>query len=64
MFYVNPTLSLLGYRIYRASKGNDGNAIEIIILTKDRLTDGNMVSYIELDDNIYYGKRRNKNDKE
>jgi hypothetical protein len=56
-FYANPTLSLLGYRIYKIDKENNGSIVEITILTKNKLSNGDMVSYIVLDDNIYYGKK-------
>jgi len=57
LFYANPSLALLGFHIYRAD-GNfkNGNREGIILICRERLVTGQKVSYIKLDDRIYYAK--------
>ena len=57
LFYANPSLALLGFRIYRAN-GNFKNASRegIILVSRERLVEMQKVSYIKLDDRIYYVK--------
>ena len=57
LFYANPSLALLGFHIYRAD-GNfkNGDRKGIILISKGRLSQGEKVSYIKLDDRIYYAK--------
>jgi hypothetical protein len=55
LFYANPSLALLGFRIYRAN-GNfkHENREGIILICRARLTEKQKVSYLKLDDRIYY----------
>lgn len=55
LFYANPSLALLGFRIYRAN-GNfkTGDRENIILICRERLSEGQMVCYIKLDNRIYY----------
>ena len=55
LFYANPSLALLGFRIYRAN-GNfkNGDREGIILISRNKLMAGKKVSYIKLDDRIYY----------
>ena len=57
LFYANPSLALLGFHIYRAD-GNfkNGNRDGIILICRENLGEGQRVSYIKLDDRIYYVK--------
>lgn len=57
LFYANPSLSLLGFHIYQAD-GNfkTGSRENIVLVCRGRLTAGQKVSYIKLDDRIYYVK--------
>lgn len=56
LFYANPSLALLGFRIYRASGNfkNNENRSGIILISRSKLSEGKKVSYIRLDDRIYY----------
>ena len=57
LFYANPSLALLGFHIYKADglfKGDDTRE-NIIIITRSKLTKNERVSYIKLDERIYYG---------
>ncbi len=59
LFYANPTLALLKFRIYKI-KGNfvNGETREnIILITREVLNKGNKVKYIKLDQRIYYAKK-------
>lgn len=56
LFYANPSLALLGFHIYRAN-GNFKNNEQregIILICRGKLAEGKRVSYIKLDNRIYY----------
>ena len=57
LFYANPSLALLGFHIYRAD-GNfkTGDRSGIILVSRGRIEVGQKVSYIKLDERIYYVK--------
>jgi hypothetical protein len=57
LFYANPSLALLGFYIYRANGHfKNGEREGIILICRGRLTEKQRVSYIKLDDRIYYVK--------
>lgn len=55
LFYQNPSLALLGFQIYRAN-GNFkiGVRENIILISKCKIVENQKLSYIKLDDRIYY----------
>lgn len=57
LFYANPSLALLGFRIYRVD-GNfkTGDRHGIIVICRSRLNVDQKVSYIKLDEKIYFVK--------
>lgn len=57
LFYANPSLALIGFHIYRAD-GNfkNGNKEGIILICRDKLKENQKVSYIKLDEKIYFVK--------
>ncbi len=57
LFYANPTLALLGFKIYKI-EGNfeDGIRENIILISKDNLEKNIRCDYIKLDERIYYVK--------
>lgn len=60
LFYANPTLAILQFRIYKIS-GNfvkDGIRNNIILITRDKLQKDDLVIYIKLDNRIYYAKKQ------
>jgi len=58
LFYTNPSLSLIGFRIYRANGHfKDGERERIILICRGQLAEKQKVSYIRMDDRIYYVKR-------
>ncbi len=59
LFYANPSLALLGFRIYRANGSFKTGAREgLILISRERLSDKQQVAYIKLDDRIYYVQGR------
>jgi len=58
LFYANPSLALLGFHIYRAN-GNfkNGGRDGITLISRGRLCENQKVSYIKLDERIYYVRR-------
>lgn len=53
LFYANPTLSLLGFKIFSAKI--DGK--EIILISDERLEAGDSINYLPLDHTIYFAKK-------
>jgi len=57
LFYANPSLALLGFHIYRADGHFKHRHREgIILICRGRLSEGERVTYIKLDERIYYAK--------
>lgn len=58
LFYANPTLALLGFKIFKISGKFEGNEVRngIILITKNNLRKGDRCDYIKLDNRIYYAK--------
>ncbi|UOQ43393.1 hypothetical protein MUN89_15905 [Halobacillus salinarum] len=64
LFYANPSLALLGYRIYKVDgifyRGGESNTREdLVIISREKLKRGMKVSYKEINDNIYYVRVEN-----
>ena len=60
LYYGNPSLVLLGYRLYKVEVGGVGKTTSKILITRDTLTDGKFIEWIEIDDNTWFAKE-NKN---
>jgi hypothetical protein len=57
LFYANPSLALMGFHIYRADGYFKTGVREgVILICRGKLVKGQKVSYIKLDDRIYYAK--------
>lgn len=57
LFYANPSLALMGFHIYRADGDfKTGLREGVILICRSKLVEGQKVSYIKLDDRIYYAK--------
>lgn len=56
LFYANPTLAILNFKIFRVSgtfrSGEERN--NIVLITKNDLVQNDRVKYLKLDDRIYY----------
>lgn len=58
LFYANPSLALLGFKLYKVDgRFKMGERNEIILITRDKLKENEKVTYIKLDDRIYYVKK-------
>lgn len=61
LFYANPSLALLGFHIYRGNghfKHDDREGI--VLISRSRLQKSQRVSYIKLDERIYYVRGNKK----
>lgn len=56
-FYANPTLAVLGFRLYSAKlTRRTGEEVKVTLITKDRIEDGDKIRFLELDSRVYYAK--------
>lgn len=64
LFYANPTLAILGFRIYKISGEFRKGEIrtEKILITKNQLQLNDRIKYFKLDERIYYASKINNND--
>lgn len=64
LFYANPTLAILGFRIYKISGEFRKGEIrtEKILITKNKLQLNDRIKYFKLDEQIYYASKINTND--
>ena len=54
LFYKNPTLALLGYKLYKVDTDKSTN---IIFISREYLKLGDKVHHIHLNDNVYFVKK-------
>lgn len=56
IYYCNPTLSILGYHVFRVT-GFVSNTLEcnVIVITKNNLQKGDSIKYIPIDNNTFFG---------
>jgi hypothetical protein len=56
-FYANPTLAVLGYRLYKVTiKTRLSIKEEIIVITKDRLSESDQIRMLDLDEKVSYAR--------
>ena len=56
-FYANPTLAVLGFRLYRVDmETKDGEKENIVLISKERLSILDQVKNIKLDERVYFSK--------
>lgn len=56
-FYANPTLAILGFRLYSAVvTRRTGQTVKVVLISKDRLQDGSQIQFLELDNRVYYAQ--------
>ncbi len=61
-FYANPTLAVLGYRLYKVTVVTRTTRKEsIVVITKDRLQESDQIRMLDLDEKVCFG-RKIKND--
>lgn len=62
LFYANPTLAILKYRIYKVQgEFRNGEIKTKILICKDELNINDRVKYIKLDERIFYAKKNTNN---
>ncbi|HBQ26076.1 MAG TPA: hypothetical protein DD791_06755 [Syntrophomonas sp.] len=54
LYYGNPTLALLGYRLYRVEIENINNTDGIVVISRDRLATGSSIESMEINSNIWF----------
>jgi hypothetical protein len=54
LFYKNPTLALLGYKLYKV---DTEKSINLIFISKQDLNLGDIVNHIHLHNNVYFVKK-------
>lgn len=59
LFYANPTLAILGFRIYKVTGlfRNNETRLGRILITKDIISESDRVKYFKLDERIYYASK-------
>ncbi|MEW8061417.1 MAG: anti-phage protein KwaA [Candidatus Thiodiazotropha endolucinida] len=57
-FYANPTLAVLGFRLYKVNlKSRTGMKNNIVVITKHRLTETNQVNTLYLDEKVCFARK-------
>jgi hypothetical protein len=56
-FYANPTLAILGFRLFSAAiRRRTGEEVRVVLITKGRLHDGDEIQFLELDSRVYFAR--------
>jgi hypothetical protein len=56
-FYANPTLAVLGFRLYSAKvTRRTGDEVKVTLITRDQIKNGDKIRFLELDSRVYYAK--------
>lgn len=56
LYYGNPTLALMGYRLYRAEIEECNVTDDIILISKNNLVKKKAIKWIEIDENVWLAK--------
>lgn len=60
-FYANPTLALLGFRIYQSElHTRTGDRPQITLISLEKLVEGDSIDYQALDEKIYFVRKKNE----
>lgn len=56
-FYANPTLAVLGFRLYSVKlTRRTGEEVKVTLITKEHIKNGDKVRFLELDSRVYYAR--------
>lgn len=56
-FYANPTLAVLGFRLYSVKlTRRTGEEVRVTLITRDQINDGDRIRFLELDNRVYYAR--------
>lgn len=57
-FYANPTLAVLGFRVYKVTLDTRlGLKENLVVISKERLTEGDNVNRLSLDEKVYFARK-------
>jgi len=57
-FYANPTLAVLGYKLYKINLNTRfGNKDNIILITKERIALNDKIHTLRLDEKVYFARK-------
>lgn len=56
LYYGNPTLAIMGYKIYKVKVESPKVSNEIIVITKDKLSKGASIKWIKMDEFVWVAK--------
>jgi len=56
LFYSNPSFALLGFHIYKADTNNH-NLLNIVMITKSKLNQGDKVKFLKVSDKVYFTRK-------
>lgn len=57
-FYANPTLAVLGFRLYKVTVNTrTGTKENVVVITKDRLCESDQIKTLELDKKVYFARK-------
>lgn len=57
LYYTNPSLVLMGFNVYRVICKDNGAFGSGIVIIRGKLNKGDKIKYLELSDNVYFGRR-------
>lgn len=57
-FYANPTLAVLGFRVYKVTLDTRlGLKENLVVISKERLTEGDKINRLSLDEKVYFARK-------
>lgn len=57
-FYANPTLAVLGFRVYKVTlETRLGLKENLVVISKERLTEGDNINRLSLDEKVYFARK-------
>lgn len=57
-FYANPTLAVLGFRVYKVNlQTRTGLKEGVVVISKERLAEGDQINRLGLDDKVYFVRK-------
>lgn len=56
LYYGNPTLAIFGYKLYKVKVESPKESNEIIVITKDKLSKGDSIKWIKIDEFVWIAK--------
>lgn len=60
LYCGNPTLALMGYRLYRAKIIRGGISRETTLISKDRLTQGSFIEWLPINTHVWIARKAKK----